>query len=225
MAKTRRRTPRVLAALAAGLLVVIAAVWGYSAWSGDDKESSASLPTELSYEALKAEAQKEDPTAFMEKMHQTRQREDLTEQQRREAFDNVRKVWESMLDDRIDEYYAAADDQKNGVLDRQIDEFTEQMERMRAQREQWERERAEREAEDGEERGPESRRSSWRQRFSEMTPQQRKERSESRDPDRTARRMAYFTAVRQRMAERGIEMPFGRGRGRGSGPPRGPRHP
>jgi hypothetical protein len=56
------------------------------------------------------------------------------------------------------------------------------------------------------------------------TPEGRKQMSESRDPDRMARRMAYFGAILSRAKERGIEMPFpGGGRppmgGMGGGPP------
>jgi hypothetical protein len=46
------------------------------------------------------------------------------------------------------------------------------------------------------------------------TREQQKMRTESRDPDQSARRMAYFTALRKRAEQRGIQMPmFGRGPG------------
>ena len=53
-----------------------------------------------------------------------------------------------------------------------------------------------------------------------MSRSERKERSESRNPDQMARRMAYFSALQKRAAERGVQMPFGRG-GRDGGPGRG----
>jgi hypothetical protein len=53
--------------------------------------------------------------------------------------------------------------------------------------------------------------------FAAMSPQERKTRSESRDPDAMARRMAYFQALRARAAERGIPMPSGPGGGPGHG--------
>jgi hypothetical protein len=60
----------------------------------------------------------------------------------------------------------------------------------------------------------------WRgDRHGPPTQAERKMRSESRDPDQMARRMAYFTALRKRAEERGIELPFP-GRRPGPGPGR-----
>lgn len=54
----------------------------------------------------------------------------------------------------------------------------------------------------------------------QQTIEQRKRRMEGTNPDRMARMMRYFTKVRERAAERGIDMggPGGRGPGGGGGP-------
>jgi hypothetical protein len=206
-------------------LVIAGGVWGAVAWWGHAKGATVALPKELQFDSLKAQA--EEPEKMAQTMHDMREREDLTEEQRHAAFENMRRVWETELDQRIDEYYAAPEAEKTAVLDRQIDEFTERMERMRQVHEQ---DRQANQRGEGEARGDREAtsrpRRDWRQRMAEMSVQERKTRSESRNPDQTARHMAYFAAVRQRMEQRGIQMPrgpgggFGRG---GGGPPRGGR--
>ena len=59
--------------------------------------------------------------------------------------------------------------------------------------------------------------------FGQRSREERKERSETRDPDRAARQMAYFAAIRDRATQRGIKMPFGPGGGPRGGPGAGPR--
>jgi hypothetical protein len=151
-------------------------------------------------------------------------REDLTDEQRQQAFRNMRQVWEVELDRNVDTWYAAATaEEKTAVLDEQIDRFRKRMEDWRKQREEWEKRRKERERRRAEEgrnananESDDSPRRRWGERF--RTREGRKEMSEGRDPDKSARRMAYFAAVMARMKERGIEMPMGPGRG---GPRRG----
>ncbi len=218
MATSPRRTRRILLMAAAGVLLILGGVWGYSSWFGQDQESPTGLPEELRYESLKAKA--DEPEKLFETVRETRRREDLTEEQHREVRDNIRKVMEAELDERMDEYFAAAPDQRDAVLDGHIDEFRERMGRWRERREQ-ERAEGEGDREGEDERRAESRRERRHGRFGDMSREERKTRSESRDPDQTARRMAYFTAIRARMEARGIEMPrHGPGRGRG-----GPPHP
>ena len=53
----------------------------------------------------------------------------------------------------------------------------------------------------------------------QQTQQDRKERSESRDPDQMAQRVAYFSAIQSRMKERGMAPPqFGPGMRGNRGP-------
>ena len=87
---------------------------------------------------------------------------------------------------------------------------------------EWEERRKEEQKKDGEknaaEQGPR-----FPGMFGQQSREERKERSETRDPDRAGRQMAYFAAMRDRATERGIKMPFGAGGGPGAGPGRGPR--
>lgn len=163
------------------------------------------IPSELSVDALKAQA-KEDPGKMMGTIRETMRRDDLTDEQRRQIGENMRKVWEDTMQERVDEYYAAAgDEERKQILDRQIDEFEER-------RKEWQARRAEEEkkgGKDGAQGGP------FAGGPGSQTREERKERAESRNPDQMARQMAYFSAMRQRMGERGIKAPsFGPG-GRG----------
>jgi hypothetical protein len=133
------------------------------------------------------------------------------------------------MDKRIDEYFAAATPaQRNAVLDRQIDE-------MQARMKEWQARRAQHANDDHGpgDRGPRSTPTASANRSSaqpasggtttarpaegrrgmhhEPTRQERKTHSESRDPDKAAKRMAYFAAMRQRAEQRGVQMPFGHG--------------
>lgn len=168
------------------------------------KSADAALPKALSVESLKA--QLDEPGKLMQTVRDNMRRDDLSDEQRRQVFRNAREVMRATMHERVDEYLNAPEDQKTAVLDQHIDDF---LARMNA----WEKARQQGEEEDG---GESERDREWvRNAIAQMSQQDRKVRSESRDPDRMARAMAYFTAVRSRMQERSIEMPS-RGGGRGS---------
>jgi hypothetical protein len=216
--------------LISGLLVagVAAGVWAYTA--GSEPEKTSTLPAELSAEAIKAMAEK-DPGKVFEAMG----RDDLTEEQRRELMRNSREAMESMIDERVNEYYAAAESERQAILDRHIDEFQERRKEWDARRKEWQERREKEDAESKDEEKKEDgegERRGWRGRFASMSRQDHKERVESRDPDKTAQRMAYFAAAMARAQARGIGMggpgmrgpggPGGRGPGgggRGEGAP------
>ena len=142
-----------------------------------------------------------DPAKLIEEMHKP----DLSDEQRRQLADAMHESMETRIDSQVEEYYAAPPEEKERVLDKQIDRLQEEMKRREAEHE--------REAGADRERdhGPTSR---PHRDFGSMSPQERKTRSETRSPDQMARRMAYFAAMRARMGQRGIQGPFGPG-GRG----------
>lgn len=226
MKRNGQASPTLIVLVAAGVLAVGGGVWALVGGSGTPTDQ-ANLPKELTLAALKEQAEKE-PDKAMDAMRDLRRREDLTEEQREQAGQNMRRVMEEMLDKNVDKYYAAAtDDEKQKVLDQQIDEWTERMKQMEERRKQWEAER-DTKGTDGDKQKEEARRDQGRRNgLGGGTREQRKDRSEARDPDKSARRMAYFGAVHKRMAERGIEMPRGmwgggpRGGGAGGGGQRG----
>lgn len=232
----------------AGVLVLGAVVWGGVSWSRHS--SQPPVPREFTVEAIKAKMETEnDPGKVWEQMHQLRERTDLTEEQRRQAFENAHAVMEEQMNKRLDAYFAATDEkQRLAMLDRDIDEMQRRM-----------KERQQREAQAGRTGGPGARGpggggsggppratggaggsgggagvaqgpqapggapgtaapgggppGGWRG-GGPPTREQQKMRTESRDPDQSARRMAYFTALRKRAEQRGIQMPtFGRGPG------------
>lgn len=185
------------------------AVWGRSA-----KAKDATLPAEYSVDALKADS--EEPGKIFEKLRDAADREDLTDEQRRQIGRNMRETMQAIMNQRMDEYFNAPEEEKVAILDRHIDSWQAQMDR-------WQRER-----EEAEKRGenPDER---FRERFGggqqQPTQEERKARSESRNPDQMARAMSYFMAAQKRMTERGMKMPAWGGRGPGGGgrgPGRGP---
>ncbi len=195
---------------------VCATVLGGSAWAvfrgTRAKDGGVAIPPELSVDSLKAKAQ--EPDKLRETIRDTMQREDLTEEQRRQIAENMRTVWEGEMQKRVDEYFAAPEEEKTAILDRQLDEWQERMK-------EWERRRKEEEKKDGQkERTDQAPRFAGM--FGQQSREQRKERSETRDPDRAGRQMAYFAAMRNRAAERGINMPMGPGGGFRGGPGAGP---
>ena len=204
-------TQRKTVLVATGVALLGAAVFGIAMLTGDDE---VELPQELSVESLQAAT--EDRGQMRERIHEAFQRQDLTEQQRRQLGSNVRQVMGARMNQRLDEYFTADKAQRRVILDRQIDEMRQRI-----------RERQQNEGQnrgdgggrgmgmgmgmglgrggDGNPRGPDG--GPHNRRDGQPTREQRKQRSEARDPDSRARRMAYFTALRQRAEERGIEMP------------------
>lgn len=209
-------SPKTIGAAAAGVAIVTGAVWGLASWSTGGQEKSI-VPNELSATVL-AEQAKTDPRKLGETMRETFRRDDLTDEQRAEVRRNMRQAWTGVIDERVDEYFAAAPEDRDVLLDTQIDEWQERMKGWAERRKEREREREARDRQNGElgeqEKADQERRRRWR---GSQTRAQRKSRSESRDPDKSARRSAYFSAVQKRAKARGIEMsgPGGRGpRGR-----------
>lgn len=204
------RSLRTLAGAICGVVLISASAWAL--WP----QEQDILPKELSVASLKERF--EDPERAGPMMRETFEREDLSDAQRQALRSNMRQVFRDMMNERVDEYFTASEEDKVAVLDRHIDEFMERMERFRQMREQ-QRQDSEEDAE-----ARERRREEGRRRWGGGTTEQRKARSESRNADEMARHMVYMTAMRSRMAERGINMPrFGPGRGGPGGPGRGPR--
>lgn len=211
MKKTGLVPPKTIGIALIGILVVSGGVWGIVSFS-TEPEVKSNLPEELSVASLREQAEKDRGSVFTT-MRETADREDLNDNQRRQAQRNMRTAMRSMADERVDEYFAADQSEKNAILDRQIDEFAERMKGWEQRRKERQREREAR----GEENTDESRRNWMRRGRGAQTREQRKSRSEGRDPDKSARRSAYFSAVQKRMQERGIESPWSRGGSRRGG--------
>jgi hypothetical protein len=197
-------TTRFAVVVLGGAALTVASVWGVTRVARR-AEAAPSLPKEYTVEALKAKV--DDPGAMMGTVREAMRSEELTDEQRRELMGNMREVWRQTMLARVDEYYSAPPEEQVAVLDRHIDRFVEQMK-------QWEERRKELE------KNGELDRERMGQMFTPPTQQERKERSENRNPDQLARTMAYFMAAQSRMSERGIKMPGGfGGRGMGGGGP------
>jgi hypothetical protein len=189
-----------------------AGTWVMVARSGTAVNAGVPVPEEYSKEALKAKMA-EGPGGFGV-MREAMEREDLTEEQRRQIGENARSIFRERMEATVNEYFSAeTEDEKNAVLDQQIDQFQDRPKITEEQRKEWEKRREERRAEGGARQEP--------------TQQERKERSESRNPDQMARQMAFFSAVEHRATERGIKMPGPGPGGPGGfgGPGRGGRGP
>lgn len=198
------------------LAAMLLPIGGAVAWYRHDPVASkpSLLPKELSVEAIKAASN--EPGKLMATMRDNFRREDLSDEQRRELRRNMREAWRSRTTERVNEYFNASEEDANTVLDRHIDEFASGMKAMRAAREEREKTRKK--------DGSASDRQNRRQGRGSRSQQDRKQSSESRNPDETARAMLYFNNLRARATERGIQLPGrGGGRGGGGGGRRGPR--
>ena len=208
--------PFVIAVLCAAALTAAGGMWGIVSWSGGADANPSNLPSELTAASLKKQAEA-DPARTAETIFESFEREDLNVEQRRELRQNAREVMQAQMDKRVDEYFNTPEEQRQVLLDRHIDEMAKFREQMRQRSEQRRAENEARDDEGGDRPPDESRERRDPRRRMGATAQERKERSESRDPDRMARRITYFTAMRKQMEARGIEMP-GRGPGFGGGP-------
>lgn len=160
----------------------------------------------------------------IDQLREQMRRADLTDQQRGALREQMREAWQARMDTRLDEYFNASESDRSAILDRHIDEMQADWQDEQRRREQ---RRAE-EAAASPQTQPAGQRPP-RPNFAAMTQQERKARSESRNPDRQARMMAYFAAMRARAEARGIQIPMGPGRGPGGpggpGGPQGGRRP
>jgi hypothetical protein len=189
MKMPRFSSPRVLALSGCGVLALAVTSWGVSAhfWA---RPKAAPPP---------------DPAQIREQLHRT----DLTEEQRHKLFESMRETREAEIDAEVEEYYAAAPEDKERILDRQIDKMQDEWKQRQAEHEKEAETHRDAQRDDGPTTRP------HRGGFGNTTPQERKMRSETRNPDQMARRMAYFSALRARMGARGIQGPWGGG---GHGP-------
>jgi hypothetical protein len=217
-------SPKSFVFMALILAGVGAGAWGVVHYSGKTTQvaDGPQIPDEYSLEKIKA-AMKEDPTSRRDKMREFWERKDLTDEQREKIGDNLRQVMEEEQDTRINDYFSASPEDREKILDKQIDEMEQRRKEFEARRA--EEEKKERTEEDEKER--EKRREEWRKRAANQTPAQRQAATEGRNPDKSAKRMEYMAAMQKRMAARGIQPPrFGPGGGRGGpgggGPRRGP---
>jgi hypothetical protein len=204
-----KRTTLILA------IAGITAMAGGLAWALRNPASENTLPEELTLASMKEKADKE-PVGFMRTIRDAIESDDLTEEQRRELRGNMRKTMRSLMSERIAELAAArTPEDRNEVLNRHIDRFQEVMAEIRAMREQ-RRKEAEANGESEEEM-----RERMRERWANAGTEERKSLSESRTADHMMQMLTYMMAVRQRMEERGMEMPQFGPWGRRGRPPGG----
>lgn len=193
--------------LVGGGLVVGAAVWGVTR-SGREDADGVPVPATYSVDALKA--RRLDAGASFRDLRQVMGDDELTDDQKRQVGKNLRQVRQASVRERMDEYYNADATEQTAILDRHIDAMQEWLKGVEQRRE-------EREKSGDDEMSDEERRL-LRTMLRPQSKQERKDRSESRSPDDTARVMVYFTAIRTRAQERGIQMSRGPGGGGRGGP-------
>ncbi|MEM8874433.1 MAG: hypothetical protein AAGD32_09250 [Planctomycetota bacterium] len=201
--KKARQRRNAIAGAAVAVLVVGAAAWAF--WPtpdvptvAKDRDEFRELPKEERRAAIE-----ELGETVPERMEKIREIEDP--QARRAA---VRNMFREEMQKRQDAYFAAPPEERESVLDAQLDEFLE----MREER-QRRREEAQANGEARPERGPGERGERDRAR------EGGRRGGGANNPAARAQRAEYMAAMRQRAQERGIEMP-GRGGfgGRRGGP-------
>jgi hypothetical protein len=211
-------TTQVAAGVVGAMVLVSGAAWGLFS---SEESKGPKVPENLTVESIKQKIV-EDSGAAMRTVRETMENEELTDEERRAARRNIGRAWMELMDERITEYEnAGTEEEKNAVLDRQIDEFIENMKKMRESREERRKQRETERKENGQEDMTDAERAERRQERMKQrmgaTKGERKARSESRSAESMARRANYFKSMRQRAEQRGIEMPRYGGRGGRSG--------
>jgi len=79
-------------------------VWGIYHWGGGEPDGPA-LPEELTVAKLRE--QMSNPQTSFRGMRETMERKDLTDEQRRQVRRNMGQVFRSMMNERVDEFFAA----------------------------------------------------------------------------------------------------------------------
>ncbi|MFH0982165.1 MAG: hypothetical protein V2A79_11560 [Planctomycetota bacterium] len=153
--------------------------------------------------ALAVTAERMKSMSFSEMMDVMRSK-DLTEEQRRHLREVGREVMMASVNKNVDEYFAAPKEQREALLDRQMDEWIKFREQMQAYREAHK--------DDPEDQAE---REHWQAPTRDR--QEAKERMEGGDPDQQKRMFYYFGQMRARAEARGINMWGGHGGGMGGG--------
>ncbi len=177
--------------IGSAIVVVALAGGGWAMFGRGDgtAKSAVAAPApgrpDVSVETLK----KMKPREWME----LSAREDLTEDEREKLREAGREVWETRMEEVVNQYFAAkTDEDRNRVLDEQIDEWV----KMREDMEQWRKENPDKlnQMEDR-----------WR---NPRTPtrEERKERFESANMEKQAKTFKYFMAVQARAQSRGLDL-------------------
>ena len=182
-----------------------AAVWGLTKTRSEPEKPKVEVPQEFQVASLKEIGSQQ---RGFDTMREVMERQDLTDDQRRQIMEDMRALREERERKEMEEYFKASDERKKEILDKNIDEMQErwkEMEKRRAEMSEQDREKA-------------------RERMQKLfgggnaSREERKTRSESRNPDERARRMSYWQAMQGRMKERGITPPqWGGPGGRGGG--------
>lgn len=133
------------------------------------------------------------------------QRLDYLAQHREQIGQELRRYWRYQMQRTVDGYFALPEDQREAYLDRVIDEMEQFREAMRQRRPE----------------GDQNRREDMRRRWERMSRDERKnlvrdrwrERIEEGTPEQRAKMSAFFRALANRRAQRGLGTMWG-GRGR-----------
>jgi hypothetical protein len=145
---------------------------------------------------LTVEAMKKMP---MEDLMKLWEGDDLTDEQREALGENMRAIWMNYMVEMADKYFAASSEEKEKILDRQLDDWKAFMDKMRAYREAHE--------DDPEyQKRQEEQRARWRN----STREDRKERAMNMNPDQQTKMFYMFQQMRKRAEQRGMDMGWGR---------------
>ncbi|HRX84039.1 MAG TPA: hypothetical protein P5572_03365 [Phycisphaerae bacterium] len=122
---------------------------------------------------------------------------DLSEEERHRLQANMQQLIREDMERKVNDYYAAPEEERQAVLDAHIDEMQKFMEEMRAYREKHKDD-------------PDFKEGGGAGGWTPPTTQERKERMESHNPDQIVRMFRYWGAMQQRAQERGISFWGGR---------------
>lgn len=212
--KSASKSTRITLTVVAALAVLVGGYYTVGAITGGVESDLASGDSKRVLDALSrmdgeslASANNEDlrrqaldtlKKAPLEETFGRLQSKDLTDEQRAALEQNMRDLMMDDMNQKVDEYLEATEEQRDAIMDRHLDEWQEFMKKMSEYQEK-------------NKDNPEYQEYQERQRTQRGAPskQDRKQWMEGTSPERMGRMMQYWVKMQARAKERGMD--FGRG--------------
>lgn len=213
--KSASKSTRIMLAGAAALAVLVGGYYTVGAITGGSGSDLASGDSQrvldalsrmdsdtlasADNEALRRKALDTLKKAPLEETFGRLQSKDLTDEQREALEQNMRDLMMEDMNQKVDEFLNAPEDQRDEIMDRHLDEWQEFMRKMSEYREK-------------NKDNPEYQEYRERQRAQRSAPskEDRKQWMEGTSPERFGRMMQYWVKMQSRAKERGMEMGPGR---------------
>lgn len=174
-----------------GIVAVGGAAWGFLGKSTPEKRV---VPVPEPFQLKNMQAKMDQP-GEMKRLFTSAAYQGLTKAQQHQVIQNKGAAYEQMWEDRLDDYFEAEEAEREAILDEHLDDLAASLNRGAKQ----EQGKTKKQASYEEGKGQKKSSGDWSR-------QERKAKSESVNPDKLARQIAYKHAMTQRADARGIDL-------------------